>query len=58
MTKKEINFIIELLIQSEPEFICDELDGKSDWCKQHCNYPFVQRKCVEEYARRKVNDKL
>lgn len=59
MTPKEIDILLDLVIQLEPEdFICEAMHEKSDWCQQNCDYPFMKRKCVAEYARRKANDEL
>ena len=56
MNEKEINIILDYLVDEESCFICDEMNG-TEYCEKHCNFCSPQRSCYIEWAKMKANEK-
>ena len=55
--EKEIDILLDLLVDFTSEQICEELSLCDDYCESHCKYAAPQKECLMEYARRKSDEK-
>ena len=50
--EKSINHLIDILIQYELDFVCEQMSD--DYCAKHCKYDSPQRDCWKAYIEEKV----
>lgn len=46
----------DMLVEHEPDYICDELIEKDDWCRDHCSYTRPQAVCIRRYYEERKNE--
>ena len=56
MTDKEVDVLIDYILESDVDVICDALIEKG-YCEKFCEAHEWSRECIEEYARVMAKEK-
>ena len=54
---KQKDVLLELLVSTESDRICDEM-STTEYCEKNCNYACPQKKCYLKYAELKAKDEI